>query len=108
MLISNTVQIPTYRSVDYLGPVNGVAAGSQEAIEIIFGSTQTGLGSNFASRVALTASTSDEALSRQGAYAHQIGANGIIWMYYSFVEIMPSVTEFLACATGIKIEKIEV
>ena len=26
MLISKTVQIPTYRGVDYLGPVNGVAA----------------------------------------------------------------------------------
>jgi len=26
MLISSTVKIPTYRSVDSLGPVNGVAA----------------------------------------------------------------------------------
>ena len=96
MLIPNTVQIPTYRSVDYLGPVNGVAARSQEAIEIIFGGTQTGLGGNFASRVALTESTRDEALSRQGADAHQIGVNRIIGMHDSFVEIMLSVTEFLA------------
>lgn len=105
-LVTTALEIPGHRIVKNLGIVRGIVVRSRSVFGTVGASLQTIFGGNITLFTELCERTREDAYELMLQHAAERGANALISMRYDANEVMQGVTEVLAYATAVIVEKV--
>jgi uncharacterized protein YbjQ (UPF0145 family) len=105
MIVTTGNEISESSIVKYLGIVRGIVVRSPSIAQGFFGGLKQIVGGNIEAYAEVCEAARDEARKRMVEHAKDRNADAVIGMRYDATEFSTGVTEVLACATAVRMQR---
>lgn len=104
-MITTTLELPGYTTVNNLGLVRGLTVRSRSIVGNLGAGLQSIFGGNITIYETLCEQAREQAMDLMMKHAEQLGANAVLAVRYDTTEIMQGITEVLCYGTAVVVQK---